>query len=106
MRICWAGLLAWQLAWHALIPEPHGSANWALALLALLPLVPLSAGTWRHHQKTLAWSMFLVMLYFIVGVMEAWSNPPQRIPALIQIGLTCGFFVGLVLLNRPATPQA
>lgn len=106
IRSCWVGLMAWQLAWHALIPEPHGSQNWALGLIAVLPLIPLTAGTWRHHQKTLAWGMFLAMLYFIVGIMEAWSNPPQRLAALVQVALTCGYFAGLVLLNRPAKPQA
>ena len=106
IRLCWAGLLVWQLAWHALIPEPAGSSNWILALIAFIPLLPLTPGVMKNRHKALAWGMFLAMLYFIVGVMEAWSNPPQRLPAIAQIILTCGFFLGLVLFNRPAPGQA
>lgn len=106
IRLCWAGLLLWQLSWHALIPEPAGNSNWILALVAVIPLLPLTPGVMKNQHKSLAWGMFLVMLYFIVGVMETWSNPPQRLPAITQIILTCGFFLGLVLFNRPVREQA
>jgi uncharacterized membrane protein len=33
------------------------------------------------------WAGLLLMLYFTIGVMEAWSNPPQRLPALVQVTL-------------------
>ncbi len=53
----------------------------------------------------MTWAGYLVMLYLIIGVMEAWSNPPQRIPALAQT-LLVAVFVAAVLrfsrANRPA----
>jgi uncharacterized membrane protein len=33
------------------------------------------------------WAGLLLMLYFTIAVMEAWSNPPQRLPALVQVAL-------------------
>lgn len=105
IRLSWAGLVIWQLAWHALIPEPGGSANWILALIAIVPLIPLTPGVMNNRHRALAWGMFLAMLYFIVGVMETWSNPPQRMAAIVQIVLSCGFFLGLVLFNRPVQGQ-
>jgi len=38
-----------------------------------------------------------VMLYLVIGVMEAWSNPPQRTAALLQTALVV-IFVGSVLV--------
>jgi uncharacterized membrane protein len=103
--ICWVGLLLWQPGWHALLPSPTGSNNWILALLTLAPLLLFSGTVLTLRQKPLAWGMFLVMLYFIVGVMEVWSNEAQRVPAAIQVILCCGFFAGLVLINRPGPLQ-
>ena len=98
----WAGLAIWQLCWHALLPEPMGNANWILAVVAFTPLLLLSPGVMKTQRTALSWGMFLVMMYFIVAVMEAWSNPPQRTMAVIQLILTCCYFLGLVLTNRPS----
>ena len=56
-------------------------------------------------HKALTWGTFLVMMYFIVGVMEVWSNAAQRMPAIVQLALTGGFFLGLVFFSRPSQIQ-
>ncbi len=53
------------------------------------------------HDRGLTWGMFLMMIYFIIGVTETWSNADQRVGAAVQTGLTLGFFLGLLLFNRP-----
>jgi uncharacterized membrane protein len=100
LHASWLGLLAWQVAWHALLPAPYGSRNWILAGLALAPLVALSPGLLRGTPRGRFWSLLLVMLYFIVGVVEAWSNPGQRLAAAAQVFLCVSFFTGLVLVTR------
>ena len=55
----------------------------------------------KASDRGLAWGMFLMMIYFIIGVTETWSNAEQRIAAVVQTALACGFFLGLVLFNRP-----
>ncbi|MFT5138646.1 MAG: putative membrane protein [Lysobacterales bacterium] len=101
----WSGLVLWQFIWHAILPVPGGNANWILAILASIPLLMFTAGVVKTRHKPLTWGMFLVMLYFIVGVMESWSNADQRFAASIQIILTCVFFLGLVLFTRPVLPD-
>jgi uncharacterized membrane protein len=59
----------------------------------LLPLKGLLAGSLR----SMTWAGYLVMLYLVIAVMEAWSNPAQRIPALAQTILVV-IFVGSVLV--------
>ncbi len=93
-------LLVLQPVWHALMPPPLGAGNWLLAALAagplLLPLKGLLAGSLR----SMTWAGYLVMLYLIIGVMEAWSNPPQRIPALLQTLLVVVFVISVLIFSR------
>ena len=74
-----------------------------MALVALAPLLPLTPGVLHLRHRSLVWGMFLLMLYFIIGIMEGWANAPQRVAALVQVALCCGYFAGLVLVNRPGT---
>ena len=98
--LSWLFLLGWQLAWHGLLPPPHGSRSWVLALLATAPLLVLTRGVWQARQRSYFWAMFLVMLYFLVAVMEAWSNADQRLAAITQLVLTLVFFCGLFISWR------
>jgi len=87
MLAAYLATLAWQLVWHGLLPRPFGSGNAWLALLACLPLlIPLNR-LLRENYRSMIWAGLLLMLYFAIGVMEAWSNPPQRLPALVQVVL-------------------
>lgn len=98
-------LLLLQPVWHGLAPSPMGSRNWLLAGLAAAPLFLPLRGLLKGSLRSMTWAGYLVMLYLIIGVMEAWSNPPQRIPALAQT-LLVAVFVAAVLrfsrANRPA----
>ena len=54
--------------------------------------------------RSMTWAGYLVMLYLVVGVMEAWANPPQRIPALTQVLLVV-LFIGSVLVFSRQVPR-
>ncbi len=102
LRLSWVGLILWQLLWHALLPVPAGSENWILAIIALIPLLPFAKGIMQANHRSLLWGGFLIMIYFSIGVMETWSNADQRMAAIIQIVLSCTYFSGVILVNRPA----
>jgi len=93
-------LLVLQPIWHLLLPDPWGSQNWILALIASLPLLLPVAGIAAGRFRSMIWGGFLAVLYFMVGVMEAWSNPDQRIPACVQIVLSLGYCAVLVIYAR------
>jgi uncharacterized membrane protein len=48
----------------------------------------------------MTWAGYLLMLYLVIGVMEAWANPPQRLPALLQIALVAVFVGSAVVFSR------
>ena len=87
MLAAYLGTLAWQVIWHGLLPPPLGARNLWLVLLACLPLlIPLS-GLAHKRYRSMIWAGLLLMLYMTIGIMEVWSNPPQRVPALVQVML-------------------
>ena len=95
-------LIALQFLWHALLPAPHGSQNWILATAAAIPLLLPLKGLLRGSLRSMTWAGYLVLLYFVIGVMETWANPPQRAAALAQVLLVAGFIGCLLAFSRSA----
>ena len=93
----WLALIILQAVWHALLPPPLGAGSWPLAALLTLPLLLPLKGIMTGSLRSMTWAGYLVMLYLVIGVTEAWSNPPQRIPALLQT-LLAVIFVGSILV--------
>ena len=93
-------LLILQLVWHALLPSPYGAGLWWLALLAALPLIFPLKGICQGSLRSMTWGGYILMLYFAIGVMESWSNPMQRIPALIQTTLVVICFLAIFRFSR------
>lgn len=83
--------------WHALLPPPLGAGSWILAAVASLPLLLPLRGLLSGSLRSMTWAGYLVMLYLAIGVMETWANPPQRVPASLQV-LLVAVFVGSVLV--------
>lgn len=104
--LCYIAIFALQPIWHGLLPVPVGNRSLALTLLSTSPLLIPLGGILLRQTRSMIWGGYLVVLYFIVGVMEAWSNPPQRYLALLQVGLTLLYVYLLVNITRPLTGQA
>jgi uncharacterized membrane protein len=103
-RASYVGLLVLQPAWHALLPPPAGAGSWPLAAIATLPLLLPLKGVWRGSLRAMTWAGYLVMAYLVIGVMEAWANPPQRAASLLQIALVTVFVGSTLAFSRG--PQA
>ena len=100
-------LVLLQPVWHFLLPPPMGARLWWLALLATLPLLLPLQGIVKGSLRSLTWGGYLVLLYFLIGVMEAWSNPPQRLPALLQTALVTIYVATLLPYSKAAaTPRS
>jgi uncharacterized membrane protein len=105
LTAAYLGLIVLQAAWHGLAPAPLGNESWILAAVAVAPLLLPLRGLLAGNLRSMTWAGYLVMLYLVVGVMEAWANPPQRIPALVQVGLVT-LFIGSVLVFSRRVPRS
>ena len=90
--------------WHALLPPPRGAGAIWLAAVAVIPLLLPLKGLLAGSLRSMTWAGYLLMLYLVVGVMEAWANPDQRVPALVQVLLVV-VFVGAVLAFSRSVPR-
>lgn len=100
MLAAYVATLAWQVIWHGLLPPPWGARNTWLALLACVPLLIPLTGLIRGHYRSMIWAGLLLMLYFTIGIMEIWSNPPQRLPAAVQVFLAIFYLFAFKRRNR------
>ena len=83
------------VVWYGLLsPAP------VLLVLLLLPLVFPLKGLLQRNPYTHAWSSFLILIYFIHGIIEAYANPTVRILALLEILISVSFYTGAVLFAR------
>jgi uncharacterized membrane protein len=103
-RGAWLGLIALQVIWLALLPPPAGPGSMLLAALAAAPLLLPLRGVWRGSLRSMVWAGYLSMLYLVVGVTEAWANPPQRPPALLQALLVAAFLGSVLRFSRRGPP--
>lgn len=94
--------LVWELGLAPL--RPGGS----LLALKVLPLLLPLRGVLRGNLYTLQWAAMLILLYFMEGVVRAWSDP-QPLSAWLagaEIILSFAFYLCAILYLRPAKKAA
>ena len=99
LRWSYLGLIAWQAIWLGYLPEPLGPALGWIGLVITAPLLLTVGGIWQADARGINWASYLLILYFLLGVSEARSNPAQRIPALLQLVLVCTCLTTIGLIN-------
>ncbi len=96
----YSGLLTLMVVWHAWLHPPHHFPT-ALVLTALPLLLPLR-GLLHGRTHSHLWACLLMMLYLMHGVVEALTNPPQRLLAIVEITLSLTVFIAAALYIRRA----
>jgi len=94
---------AWYLAWH---PPASLPAGWS-ALIMLLPLLPALPGIVRDRPRTYLWGGYVVVFYFMHGIVVAMTDAAARAPGLLEVALAAVYFIATVWrLRRPGAPVA
>jgi uncharacterized membrane protein len=112
-RLSYALLLAGYFGIMLLLPlwygwlSPPQLVSPRLALLVLgLPLFAPLRGLLHGQRYTVAWSLFLSLLYLTHGSMEAYSNAPARWLAVSEVALSlCWIAGGIAYLRSSRAPQ-
>ena len=92
-------LLFGLFAWHLLIRPPEKHLISIIILLQLGPLMFPLFGLLKGKLYTHAWSMYMAIFYFVVGVWYAGS-PEDRGIGLYVIFTSLVFFLGTVFYTR------
>ncbi len=100
VALAYLALLILQPIWHALVPTPLGAESWWLALAASGPLLFPLKGILKGSIRSMTWGGYLLVFYLVTGIMEAWSNPSQRQPALLQTVLVVFCIYSMLRFSR------
>jgi len=93
------GLIAYFLVTSVIFFQNIGLSAITIWLIQTIPLLLFLAGLHRAHLRTYAWMCFVVLLYFIHGVLVAF-DPARLWLGLLQIGLCIIMFSSLILFIR------
>ena len=85
-RITGAALLALGLLFALWFHDDRHAAA-ALLVFALPPLL-LAVPAWRGGRRAAFWAGVLALFWFSHGVMVAWTRPPERLFAWLEIVLS------------------
>jgi len=102
--VAWSALVLLQLAWHGVMFPPTQVSMLLVLGITVVPLL-LPVFSLPDKRRALLWVGILSLFYFCHGIAEAWSTPPERVPALLEIGLTL-LLIGTLGagVRRPKTP--
>lgn len=103
-RWIWLALILLQLIWFGWLAPIAALGPLASALLLTVPLLLPAWRIWHLNLRALVIGGMLLLVYFSIGVAEAWAVAEVRIPALIQVGLCVAYFAVLGQL-RPQRRQ-
>jgi uncharacterized membrane protein len=93
-----------QWLWYGYWAPPQVFSLGTVLTLTIAPLLIAAVIQALKPGLGAVYSGLLLLLYFCKGVMEAWSTPLARVPALLEIALTVGFYA--VLYQRVARSKA
>lgn len=93
------GLLFGLFAWHLIIAPPAKHLMSIIILIQIGPLMFPLMGLLKGKLYTHAWSMYLAIFYFIIGVWYAGGSEDLMI-GLYIIFTSLTFFLGTMLYTR------
>ena len=88
------GLMLWVILWHGFIsPSPHLSLTFMLILWLPWLLIPIK-GMLQGNPYTHAWSVYLLLPYFLHSGVLLWSDEGERWLAIVELLLASTMFIG------------
>lgn len=97
-QLAFISLILLNLIWE-LFFTINGEPSW-LVIKSLILIIPL-ANILKKKVYTIHWVNFVIILFFIEGVVRCWSETsPSNIFALAEVLLTLIFFFSSVLIFK------
>ncbi len=84
------GLLLWL----------NSDIKWIVSPLLVLPLLIPLTGFVKNRRYTYKWTGFLTLLYFSIGISEAFANPELRIYGGLTVCLSVVLFISSIYYSR------
>ena len=94
-------LILWLVAWEWFVAPLNPGGSWLV--IKVIPLLIPLRGVIKRDIYTLQWTSMVILLYFIEGVVRAWSDksPTSQFMAWGEIVLVCVYFTCALLFLAP-----
>ena len=92
-------LLLLLIIWHGFL-YPASKQPLLITVFIITPLLLPLRGLLKEKPYTYAWTSFVIMLYFMHGVVEVWANENERIYALLEVYLSTQVYIGAIYYAR------
>lgn len=99
------GLMVLLLNWHTWLSPPTLVPRAMLLIVLLVPLLFPMRGLLHARLYTHAWTSFLSLGYFALGVDIVYTSQVDRWLGVLQIVFSLMLFFGCVFFPRYARPQ-
>ena len=90
-------LLGLIVLWHGLLAPPVRMPPWLAMVLHAWVLLPGLVMLALRHRRATFFGALAALVLFCHGVMEAWTSPGVRIPALAEAALSVLVIAGASL---------
>ena len=93
-------LIVLCILWELVLAPLRPGGSWMV--IKVLPLFAPLSGTLKKNVYTLQWASMFILLYFIEGVVRAWSDHGlSQILAGLEVIFSTTFFVCAIFFLRP-----
>lgn len=96
----WFALFILLMLWTTWLAPPTIMPVSVVLLLYVGPLLFPVRGLLNARSYTFAWTQFMALFYFAIGVMVAASNPDERLLGVLQVIFSLMLFIGAMLFIR------
>ncbi len=93
----YGAILLLIILWNAWLAPSEKYPTGLILIILLIPLLIPLRGLLHGRPYTYAWVSMLSLLYFILGVSDAYSDPVDRIYGWLMIAFSLMLFCGAIL---------
>lgn len=101
------GLFILLMLWPTVLAPANHFPKALVLLVTVTPLLLPMRGLLQQNPKSCAWAAYISLLYFMHGAIETYSNPAERLYAVLEVLFSLLLFFGAALFVRfSKTPTA
>lgn len=102
----WFTLFALLMLWTTWLAPPTIMPVAIVLVLYVGPLLFPIRGLLDGRAYTFAWTQFMALFYFAMGVMITVSNPAERVLGILQVISSLMLFIGAMLFIKLRAKEA
>jgi uncharacterized membrane protein len=94
------GLFALLMLWHTVLVPPSQFPVALVLLATVTPLLLPMRGLLSRDRKSCIWMAYISLFYFVHGSTEVYSNPDERLYAVLETVLSLMLLLGTTFYLR------